>query len=381
MNRGADATVAVASDLIYLLSCAVNEEIPDAQRCAAMSLPDVYALAQRHSLTVAAACALEQVMALPSYFKEEKFKAIRRLSYFDIERTKLLRAFEENQIWYLPLKGIIMKELYPKAAMREMSDNDILCDKDDLQKIHEIMTGMGFVCTSFCKAHHDEYKAPTGIKFEIHGSLFHHTSTSPFDWYFENIKNRLIKDDDNQYGYHMTQEDFYIYQICHLYKHYYYSGTGLRSLLDVYVFNKKFRQAEDSAYLQKAFQEIDLVDFESRIRQLAHLVFSGQTLSADERTELLSFIQSNTYGTLDVEVPRHLKNDDSFSAKKKYVLSRLFPPEEIIREFHPVVYRHKVLYPLWIAYRPINAALHKRKKISKELKLLINYKSKDQKNE
>lgn len=69
-----------AMDLIYLVSCAVNEEKPDADKCATMNLPEVYAVAERHSLRSAAAVALEQVMTLPRNFDDGKFKAIRRKS-------------------------------------------------------------------------------------------------------------------------------------------------------------------------------------------------------------------------------------------------------------------------------------------------------------
>ena len=87
-----------AMDLIYLVSCAVNEEKPDASTCAAMNLDEVYAVAERHSLRSTAAVALEQVMTLPRNFLDGKFKAIRRQSLFDIERSLVLSAFEENGI-------------------------------------------------------------------------------------------------------------------------------------------------------------------------------------------------------------------------------------------------------------------------------------------
>lgn len=54
-----------AMDLIYLVSCAVNNLIPDAQRCCEMDDDAVYSLANRHMLSAAAACALEKVMPLP----------------------------------------------------------------------------------------------------------------------------------------------------------------------------------------------------------------------------------------------------------------------------------------------------------------------------
>ena len=102
--------------MIYLLSCAVNGEKPDAGRCAAMDLPGVFQLARRHSVTVAAATALEQSIPLPSYFMEEKYMVIRRFLLFEVERAKVLNELEQNKIWYLPLKGIVIADDYPKRA-------------------------------------------------------------------------------------------------------------------------------------------------------------------------------------------------------------------------------------------------------------------------
>ncbi len=75
----------MTDDLIYLLSCAVNGDKPDAGRCAVMDLREIFRLSRCHSLIVAAATALEPAIPLPADFKEEKFKAIRRFSLFEKE--------------------------------------------------------------------------------------------------------------------------------------------------------------------------------------------------------------------------------------------------------------------------------------------------------
>ena len=84
-----------ARDLIYLVSCAVNEKKPNTDICREMDLEAVYYLAQFHSLTSAAAFALEKVTELPRAFDQAKKKAIHKLSHFDIERIKILAALEQ----------------------------------------------------------------------------------------------------------------------------------------------------------------------------------------------------------------------------------------------------------------------------------------------
>ena len=88
-----------AKDLLYLVSCAVNEDKPSPERCAAMDMDAVLELAKHHMLSAAAAFALEKTMALPASWKDAKATAIRRLILFDSERARVTRALEENGIW------------------------------------------------------------------------------------------------------------------------------------------------------------------------------------------------------------------------------------------------------------------------------------------
>lgn len=60
----------------------------------------------------------------------------------EIERVFL--SFEENSIEYMPLKGLVLKELYPKKDMRSMSDADVLICVEQYPKIKEIMLSLGF---------------------------------------------------------------------------------------------------------------------------------------------------------------------------------------------------------------------------------------------
>lgn len=73
----------------------------------------------------------------------------------------------------------------------------------------------------------------------MHTSLFYTVHDSKWQEYYKNIRTRLVKDDDNSYGCHFSDADFYIYMTTHEYKHYAHSETGLRSLLDCYVYLQK----------------------------------------------------------------------------------------------------------------------------------------------
>lgn len=100
-------------DLIYLLSCAVNETKPDAERVDKMNLDTVYRLAKFHTVVSLTAFALGEVIELPKAIEQAKKKAIRKLALFDIERNQLYAQLDKEQIWHMSLKEIILKDYYP----------------------------------------------------------------------------------------------------------------------------------------------------------------------------------------------------------------------------------------------------------------------------
>lgn len=99
------------------------------------------------------------------------------LSLYEIERKKILEELESRGIRYLPLKGITLGKLYPKSIMREMSDNDILCDSERMSDVREVMEQLGYECKSFARTHHDIYTKPPVLEFEMHRELFTEKST------------------------------------------------------------------------------------------------------------------------------------------------------------------------------------------------------------
>lgn len=128
----------ILNDLLTLLRCGVNTEKPseelvrryqdqtDGKSEHAEKLRTLYQLSRSHFVDALTGTVLKQAgVRLPAEWEQSVAKAIRKVILFDAERAELLKFFEQNKIWYLPLKGIILKEYYPSVGMRQMSDNDI----------------------------------------------------------------------------------------------------------------------------------------------------------------------------------------------------------------------------------------------------------------
>lgn len=369
-----------AKDLVYLLSCAVNGITPDKASVQAMDLEQLYQLSKAHSLRAAVYIALRSADAKDVNFQQAYNKAVRKNVLLDVERTAIFEEFERKGIWYMPLKGSILKELYPENGMREMADNDILYDSQRQAEVRTLMLSRGYSAESVGKSHHDVYMKPPVLNFELHTLLF--GVASDFYAYYQNPKRLMMPDEGSKYGFHFSDEDFYVYMLAHEYKHYCAGGTGLRSLLDCYVFLQNKRDSLDWAYIRGQTEHLGLTGFEREQRELADKVFSSVTfpeLTQHEQELLDYYLTSCTYGTktrsAENTVKKHYAKSHSKS-KFSFIWARLFPDTEFMKQYYPFFYRHRLLLPVGYVWRWCKGIATNHKKLQAEMRALRKYDNK-----
>lgn len=135
----------------------------------------------------------------------------------------------------MPLKGAILKELYPRQEMRQMADNDILFDAEYKAAVKDYFVREGYEVISYAKGNHDVYEKEPVYNFEMHTSLFGKAHNEVWAEYYKDIQSKLDKR-DHHFQYSFTDEDFYIYFIVHAFKHFDGCGTGIRYFVDSYVY-------------------------------------------------------------------------------------------------------------------------------------------------
>ena len=362
-------------DVIYLCRCAVNDIIPEKEKTDKMNLEYLFQAAQKHSLSAVVAHSLEGAGIKDHAFRQAKAKSIRKVTVMEIDKELLFQRMEAEKIWYMPLKGAVIKDLYPSIGIRQMADFDILFDSKYAEQVHSIMLSLGFTCEHFGKSNHDVYFKQPVSNFEMHISLFNKTHKSEIYNYYRFVKDRLLKDTDNNYGYHFSANDLYIYLTAHEYKHFHGGGTGVRSLLDTYVIWQKLGDELDEEYIRTECQKLDISDFERKNRQLAINLFGKGTLTEEDKEILQYIIFSGTYGTYKNHLENNLKKyGGGKKGKMKLILRRLFLPMDVVKETYPVVYRYKILLPGLFFYRLGKAVTVKRKETCSKLKILMKIK-------
>ena len=349
-------------DLLYLLSCAANSQKADKSKIDTMDLDALYALCKEHSISaLVSSVLLEHIREKREWYtkwSEEQMKALYRDMNFATERAKILAFLEKNGIWYMPMKGIVLKDYYPQPELREFADNDILIDASRAGDVREFMLKNGYRAKEGDSGHVDEYEKEPCFNFEMHRALYH-TNNPVFYDYYKDVKNRLLKDDGNRFGYHFSDEDFYVFMVSHAYRHYRDNGVGIRSLSDIYVYNKALGETLDYGYIEEQLANIDSLDFEKQMRDLARKAFgdSNPAFSEVEEKVLLYYFGSGTFGTEEQAAINHMKHltgeaDFSASGRRKYWLKRLFDLEQYKQDF-PRAYKTKILIPFLIVYRAL----------------------------
>lgn len=393
MNEGKNLLI---EEIITLISCALNGVEPEEELIKELDLTKVFNMAKAHSLTAIVAMALESSHnfsfvepEISKCWMDAKNKAIRKNMLLDAEREGILGEMEKAGIWYMPLKGAILKDLYPKYGMRQMADNDILYDDSRKEDLKDIFLKRGYLMEKEGGRVHDVYMKEPVYNFEMHRALFSKNFNEEWAAYYDDIKQRLCPDQGKRFGYHFTDEDFYIYITAHAYKHYSGGGTGLRTLVDTFVFHQKKQDLLDMGYISAELEKLGIGKFEKQIRLLADRLFgdtegfSFQKLTQEQQKMLLYFCGAGTYGTIRNRVGNQLKSFQTdgksitFMTKLRYCCSRLFPGRKWCKTTYPFFYTHPYLLPfLWI-FRSVRVILFNRKAIGHEMKALIKVKTEE----
>jgi len=336
--------------------------------------------AKRHMISGLVGMVLDQSSGMGSDLAHRAVaKVIQKNILMNNELRKIFNALEKEGIWFLPLKGIVIREYYPKQYLREMSDCDILFDSERAENVKRIMEGLGYTTTSFGIEHHDVYIKANYMVVEMHRTLFQ-VRHQMYE-YYTGIKSRLVLENGSKYRFCFKPEDFYIYMISHEYVHFtLYPGTGIRSLVDTYVFLAKNESLMDWNYIRNECRKIGISDFEERNRLLSMHLFGEGGMTERDKEMLQYFMTESVYGSTKDGVKYKV---EALGGGRKgsilYILKRLFPTRRWIKQRMPFIYKYKILLFLVPFIRVWQGITTKRRVAQKELECVWNYEMENKK--
>lgn len=361
--------------LVYLASCALNGTAPKEQHLNGVDLDRLFSFSKFQSMQSIVKLSLDAYQKEGGTFLEEsqapllKFqlayeKTLKRLVGFSFEREALFGLFEELQMPYLPLKGIILSRYYPRLGMRQMTDNDILISPLYAKDVRNFMRRRGYTVVSFGTGCHDMYQKGI-LTFELHRSLFPDSQNDGEALRFcEEAIARAKEKAGKDLWLTFSPDDLYIYTVLHTYKHFEHAGTGFRSLMDLYILHHRSGHHFHRDYIEDNLKRLGILPFATAFECLADILFGTPvdqlhqaiaSLTEEQKQLFFLLASSGTFGT-DVQLlTKQLKKISrgetvSRCTKCKYFLRRLFPPFSLYRDRYPRASKWIVTIPfLWLA--------------------------------
>ena len=279
---------------------------------------------------------------------------------------EIFSAFDEQEIDYLPLKGVLLKNIYPKPEMRSMGDADILIKTQQYNKIRPIMVKLGY--KKVTESDHEFIWKKNNINIELHIMLIPSYNKDYYSYFGDGWSLAKLK---NGTSYSMTDEDQLFYLFTHFAKHYRDAGIGIKHMTDLWVYRKS-KPALDEKYIIKELTALQLYSFYFNIINTLAVWFDGR--ENDEKTDFITDVifNSGVYGTRDKhaisEAVKISKSTDKDKPRKFFKL--IFPSFQVMGIKYPCLKKAPFLLPIMWIHRILMTILFKGDRIEAQARAI-----------
>jgi hypothetical protein len=347
--------------LTLIKSAVTGEKLPLPQD---FSLEDAMEQIKRHSL---------QAMAYQGAFlcgvSSPVMASLLQRYYIGLMRSEaqmaalksLMDAFEEAGIDYMPVKGVILKPLYPKPELRSMGDADILIRLEQYDRIVPIMEALGYQFKK--ETDHELVWISDRLNVELHKRLIPSYNLDYAGYYGDGWQ---LAKQRKGCRFEMGEEDTFVYLFSHYAKHYRDGGIGCRHVADLWLWRRTHPHM-DEAYIGQEMKKLGLEAFYGNTLRLLGMWFGDGP--ADDIVEFMTeyIFASGNFGMLENRVlSRGLKTMKQKQSLRgewfRQLMVGLFPGLVFMKKQYPVLEKCPWLLPLFWLVRVFDKLLFQRKK-------------------
>lgn len=271
---------------------------------------------------------------------------------------EIYAAFDREKIVYIPLKGAVVRDLYPEPWMRVSGDVDILVKKKDRQSaISTILKLDGYELKK--ESTYDvSFVSPNGTLVELHHKLFANKKLAKK---MPDIWATAKPDGDSGFRYRLDDDIFCYYHFLHMAKHFENGGCGIRPFIDLRLIEQSYNL--NSKKFENLLEKNGLAVFSCYIRRLCAVWFDGY--EHDEKTLQMEkyILDGGIFGT---EKTKIISQQQRTGGKRQYFLSKIFVPYSSLRYLYPALKKYPFLFPFYEVHRWFSFLLGKRKKFRKK---------------
>ena len=308
------------------------------------NLPALYSLSSSFDIAhLFYAVLLQQGVAEPGNetlksFQKKQFSALSRYGQMQSAFSLLCPALEAAKIPFVPLKGAVMRSLYPEPWMRTSCDIDVLIQKEDLPAATECLEAIGYQKTG-SSPHDVSLYSPEGVHVELHFDLVEEKRANNAHAVLSKIDAHASLVTGSKYHYQLDDEMFYFYHLAHMAKHVETGGCGIRPFLDLFILENLKEKNENAR--RQLLKDGNLAAFAGRCTKLCRVWF-GKEQPDEISTALEAYILT---GGIYGDSERSIVVKQRKKGKIGYILSRIFPSFAYMKKVYPVLQKCPPLLP------------------------------------
>ena len=276
---------------------------------------------------------------------------------------------QEGGILPLVVKGCVCRAVWPKGDLRQSADEDLLVRDEDFSRACAVLRELGLVCDESADPKKDfeiGWRRPNSTLYiELHRRLFAPDSAlgaeleALFDGAFDRAQEYEVEHGAAKVR-SMSPEDHLLYLILHAYKHFIYSGFGIRQVCDVGLWAKRYAAEIDHPRLMKQLDQVHALYFAAAVFAIAredlgidlHLQECWNGIQVDREPMLRDLLDAGIYGgstmsrqhsaPMTVEAGRAARSGQ----QQEGLLRRIFPRREALERQYPELREHPGQLPL-----------------------------------
>lgn len=266
----------------------------------------------------------------------------------------------------LVVKGIVCRSLYPQPELRPSSDEDLYVSADEFEPCCAFLRERGMIPdkTPFSDYGEIGWRSKDGLYIELHRDLFEGDELHELHDFFS-FNALQTEDYQTPYGKSVTSlnpHDHFLYLLLHAYKHFIYSGLGIRQICDIGLWAQKYNNCIDWQKLIEQCDKVRIQKFVAAVLCIARhdlqIEFSipGELESAPDYGQpmLKDILCGGIYGSADTDrqhsATMTLNAVKSATNETKYsVWQSVFPSRETMENKYSYVKKYPIFLPAaWI---------------------------------
>lgn len=274
-------------------------------------------------------------------FRREVIAALYRYERISSELHRASDALDNAKIAYVPLKGALLRDLYPEPWMRTSCDIDLLVRAEDMQAAEDVLAAsLGCKKVDFT-AHDISYRTACDVTLELHFSLIEEGRIAKADEPLADIWSVAEPArDGGKFEMRLPDEYFYYYHIVHMAKHLSTGGCGMRPFVDLWLLDKAGRPDG----VDRLLREGGLLRLGEVASLLADDFMTGKEPEGLARSLADYIFSASIYGS--VENYTAVKSSEK-NGKLAFVFYRIFLPYKELSGFYPVLKDKPWLTPVY----------------------------------